>query len=92
MSSGHAKAAMEDLRAKRQHLQSFLLRHGRRYPGMRSWTQVQVRAGCPILSLHTRLNTLFSTNNARRSKMPRRGLSAWSSRLRNWSHPGRWRQ
>ena len=30
------EAAMEDLRAKRQHLQSFLLRHGRRYPGLRS--------------------------------------------------------
>lgn len=37
------EAAMEDLRAKRQHLQSFLLRHGRRYPGLRSWTQVHAR-------------------------------------------------
>jgi transposase len=34
---------MEDLRAKRQHLQSFLLRHGCRYPGLRSWTQVHAR-------------------------------------------------
>ena len=37
------EAAMEDLRAKRQHLRSFLLRHGRRYPGLRSWTQVHAR-------------------------------------------------
>src|SRR5215203_4176913 len=27
-------AAMEDLREKRQHLQAFLLRHGRIYPGL----------------------------------------------------------
>jgi hypothetical protein len=32
------EAAMEDLRAKRQHLPTFLLRHGRVYPGLRSWT------------------------------------------------------
>jgi len=37
------EAAMEDLRAKRQHLQSFLLRHGRIYPGLRSWTLVHAR-------------------------------------------------
>ena len=37
------EAAMEDLREKRQHLQSFLLRHGRIYPGLRSWTLVHAR-------------------------------------------------
>ena len=37
------EAAMEDLREKRQHLQSFLLRHGRIYPGRRPWTQVHAR-------------------------------------------------
>ena len=37
------EAAMEDLREKRQHLQSFLLRHGRIYPGLRPWTQVHAR-------------------------------------------------
>ena len=37
------EAAMEDLREKRQHLQSFLLRHGQRYPGLRSWTLVHAR-------------------------------------------------
>jgi transposase len=37
------EAAMEDLREKRQHLQSFLLRHGRVYPGLRPWTQVHAR-------------------------------------------------
>jgi hypothetical protein len=37
------EAAMEDLRAKRKHLQSFLLRHGRIYPGLRSWTLVHAR-------------------------------------------------
>ena len=39
---GH-EAAMEDLREKRQQLQSFLLRHGRLYPGLRSWTLVYAR-------------------------------------------------
>ena len=34
---------MEDLREKRQQLQSFLLRHGRLYPGLRSWTLVHAR-------------------------------------------------
>ena len=29
------KAAIEDLREKRQHLQAFLLWHGRIYPGLR---------------------------------------------------------
>lgn len=37
------EAAMEDLREKRQHLQSFLLRHGRIYPGLRPWTKVHAR-------------------------------------------------
>jgi transposase len=37
------EAGMEDLREKRQHLQSFLLRHGRIYPGLRSWTLVHAR-------------------------------------------------
>ena len=37
------EAAMADLRAKRQHLQSFLLRHGRIYCGSRPWTQVHAR-------------------------------------------------
>src|SRR5215218_10110480 len=37
------EAAMADLREKRQHLQSFLLRHGRVYPGLRPWTQVHAR-------------------------------------------------
>jgi transposase len=34
---------MEDLREKRQHLQSFLLRHGRIYAGLRPWTKVHAR-------------------------------------------------
>ena len=37
------EAAMEDLREKRQHLQSFLLRHGRIYAGHRPWTKVHAR-------------------------------------------------
>jgi transposase len=37
------EAAMADLRTKRQHLQSFLLRHGRIYSGSRPWTQVHAR-------------------------------------------------
>jgi transposase len=37
------EAAMADLRAKRQHLQSFLLRHGRIYSGRKPWTQAHAR-------------------------------------------------
>ena len=37
------EAAMEDLREKRQQLQSFLLRNGRIYRGLRSWTLLHTR-------------------------------------------------
>src|SRR4030095_15000568 len=37
------EAAMADLRAKRQHLQSFLLRHGRLFPGSKPWTRAHAR-------------------------------------------------
>src|SRR4029453_18708777 len=37
------EAAMADLRTKRQHPQSFLLRQGRIYSGSRPWTQVHAR-------------------------------------------------
>ena len=37
------EAAMEDLRAKRQHLQSFLLRHGRIFTGRKPWTRAHAR-------------------------------------------------
>ena len=36
-------AAMADLRAKRQHLQSFLMRHGRLFPGRKPWTRAHAR-------------------------------------------------
>jgi transposase len=36
-------AAMADLRTKRQHLQSFLLRHGRLFPGRKPWTRAHAR-------------------------------------------------
>src|SRR3954452_17021371 len=37
------EGAMEDLRAKRQHLQSFLLRHGRVYTGRTAWSRAHTR-------------------------------------------------
>ena len=37
------EAAMADLREKRQHLQSFLLRHGRVFPGRQPWTRAHAR-------------------------------------------------
>src|SRR3712207_1586383 len=37
------EAAMEDLRTKRQHLQSFLLRHGRVFTGRKPWTRAHAR-------------------------------------------------
>jgi transposase len=37
------EAAMEDLRQKRQHLQSFLLRHGRIFSGRKPWTRAHAR-------------------------------------------------
>ena len=37
------EAAMQDLRQKRQHLQAFLLRHGRLFPGRKPWTKAHAR-------------------------------------------------
>ena len=40
------EAAMEDLRRTRQHLQSFLLRHGRVFTGRQAWTKAHTRWLC----------------------------------------------
>lgn len=40
------EAAMEDLRRSRQHLQSFLLRHGRVFTGRAAWTKAHTRWLC----------------------------------------------
>jgi transposase len=40
------EAAMEDLRRTRQHLQSFLLRHGRIFTGRDAWTKAHTRWLC----------------------------------------------
>src|SRR5215204_1756079 len=46
------EAAMEDLRAKRQHLQSFLLRHGRVYSGRSAWSRAHTRWLCGLQFEH----------------------------------------
>src|SRR5918997_571749 len=46
------EAAMEDLRAKRQHLQSFLLRHGRVYSGRSAWIRAHTRWLCDLRFEH----------------------------------------
>jgi transposase len=46
------EAAMEDLRAKRQHLQSFLLRHGRVFTGRGAWTRAHTRWLCELRFEH----------------------------------------
>jgi transposase len=46
------EVAMEDLRAKRQHLQSFLLRHGRIFTGRGAWTKAHTRWLCELRFEH----------------------------------------
>ena len=46
------EVAMEDLRAKRQHLQSFLLRHGRIFTGRSAWTKAHTRWLCELRFEH----------------------------------------
>ena len=46
------EAAMEGLRAKRQHLQSFLLRHGRVFTGRGAWTKAHTRWLCELRFEH----------------------------------------
>jgi transposase len=46
------EAAMEDLRAKRQNLQSFLLRHGLVYTGRSAWSRAHSRWLCDLWFEH----------------------------------------
>jgi transposase len=46
------EAAMEELRRTRQHLQSFLLRHGRVFPGRGAWTKAHTRWLCELRFEH----------------------------------------
>jgi transposase len=46
------ETAMEDLRAKRQHLQSFLLRHGRVFTGHSAWSRAHTRWLCELQFEH----------------------------------------
>jgi transposase len=46
------EAAMEDLRAKRQHLQCFLLRHGRVFGGRSAWSRAHTRWLCELQFEH----------------------------------------
>jgi transposase len=46
------ETAMEDLRAKRQHLQSFLLRHGRVFTGRSAWSRAHTRWLCELRFEH----------------------------------------
>ena len=85
------EAAMEDLRAKRQHLQSFLLRHGRVFTGRGAWTRAHTRWMCELPS-STPPSTSCSRNTGRRSRTPRRGSSGWTGRSPSWSPPGPWRR
>ena len=43
---------MEDLRTKRQHLQSFLLRHGRVFTGRSAWSRAHTRWLCELQFAH----------------------------------------
>jgi transposase len=43
---------MEDLRTKRQHLQSFLLRHGRVFTGRSAWSRAHTRWLCELQFEH----------------------------------------
>jgi transposase len=58
------EAAMADLRAKRQQLQSFLLRHGRIFPG-------RTHDGWPNSSSSIRPSIWSCGNTGRRSRRPR---------------------
>ncbi len=46
------EAAMEDLRTKRQHLQSFLLHHGRVFTGRSAWSRAHTRWLCELRFEH----------------------------------------
>src|SRR5215217_4849689 len=58
------EAAMADLRTKRQHLQSFLLRHGRIYRGSRPWLR-SMRGGSPTSASSTRPSIWSCANTGR---------------------------
>ena len=70
------EAAMEDLRAKRQHLQSFLLRHGRIFTGCRCLDAGARPLAVRAAASSTRPSISSCANIGRPSRMPRRGSSA----------------
>ena len=80
--------AVRVLGKARQHLQGFLLRHGRVYPGKKGWTGAYrrwlARSGS-IIPPSRSCCRITST----RSRMPRRGSSAWPRRSRICCPTGR---
>src|SRR5687768_15499258 len=64
------EAAMADLRAKRQHLQSFLLRHGRIFPGRAAWTRAHTRWLCELRFEHPAQHLVLAEY---RRRLPDRG-------------------
>ena len=69
---------MEDLRAKRQHLQSFLLRHGRVFTGRGAWTKAHTRWMCELAFEHPaqHLGLVAVVPRARHDLRRRRALEA----------------
>jgi len=96
------EAAMEDLREKRQHLQSFLLRHGRIFTGRKPWTRAHARWLAELAFEHPAQHLVLHEDRqaiedaqARLERLTRQVtevLSSWSMALgpwRRWLRPTR---
>ena len=81
---------MEDLREKRQHLQAFLLRHGRIYPGLRPWTQVHARWLSNLSFAHPAQYLVLREYRQAIEDAEAR-LEACPSKSPRSSRPGQWR-
>jgi peptidoglycan/xylan/chitin deacetylase (PgdA/CDA1 family) len=82
---------MEDLRAKRQHLQSFLLRHGRVFSGRR-----RLDPGAHALALRAALRApaqhLVLAEYRQAIADAEERLERLTGRSPSWSRPGPWRR
>lgn len=83
-------AAVETLRVHRQQVSALMLRHGRRFPRKTTWTKA-ISAGFKSKSLIIRLTRLSCRRLLRLYVWIPNGLHAWSTALRSFYRPGRWR-
>jgi transposase len=85
-------AAVEDLRAKRQHVSSFLLRLGLHYPGAKTWTKAHMNWLAKQKLAHAEQRIAFEEMLLAVRQAQERILPGWKRRSAARCLTGRWPQ